>query len=196
MLYNKKVMKLKKLRKIHQGKFLSYYEGDFENENGTKKTYEIVSRDGHLNEENFGKNVPAGVALVSLSEDHQRILLQSEFRYATNKFIYNFPAGLVDPGESVEQAARRELREETGLEVVDVIDVLPPSYASPGTSDELMQIIICTVKGEIKPSCYELEEIQAKWFTKEEVKQLLKNKEPMSARTQMFLWSWVNKEIL
>lgn len=184
-------MKIIALRKIHQGKFLSYYEGDFINENGTRKTYEFMSRDHHLTLETFGNNIPAGVGMVALSTDRQRVLLEEEYRYACNRFIYNFPAGIIDPGENAEQAAKRELKEETGLDLIEVIDVLSPSYASPGTSDEQMQIIVGVVSGEIKPSCYELEEIHAKWFTKEQVKQLLKDKAFMSVRTQMFLWSWV-----
>ena len=189
-------MKIVKLTKIHEGKFLSYYEGEFINENGTKKVYEFSSRDPHLTLETFGKNGPAGVGMVALSKNHQKVLLEEEFRYAANKFIYNFPAGIIDAGEDASEAAKRELKEETGLDLIEIIDVLPPAYTAPGTSDETMQIVVGVVDGEIKPSCYELEEIHAKWFTKEEVKKLLDEKAFMSVRTQMFLWSWVNNKIL
>ena len=190
------MMKIVALRKIHQGKFLSYYEGDFINENGFKKTYEFMSRDNNLTIETFGKNVSIGVGMVALSLDHQKVLLEEEYRFACDRFIYNFPAGIIDEGETPEEAAKRELKEETGLDLINIIDSLSPSYASPATSDELMQIIICTVSGEIKPSCYEVEEIHAKWFSKDEVKVLLKNKAFMSARTQMFLWQWANSDLL
>ena len=94
----------------------------------------------------------------------------------------------------MEEAAKRELKEETGLDLVEIKDVLPPSYASQGTSDELMQLIICTCEGEIKESIFADEEIIAKWYTKEEVKNLFLQNAYMSVRTQMFLYMWINEK--
>ena len=185
-------MKLKKITKVYEGKFLSYYIADFENKEGHLKSYEFISRDKNVNVDNFGKNKPAGVGMVSFNVGQTKVLLQKEFRLATNNWVYNFPAGLIDEGEDAINAAKRELFEETGVNLVKVIDVLSPSYASQGTSDELMQIVICECEGEIKESCYEDEEIIAKWYTKEEIKKLLNQGVFMSVRTQMFLWQWVN----
>ena len=187
-------MKLIDLKQIHKGKFLSYYVASYLNKDNHVKEYEFISRDPHLTKERFGNNVPAGVGMVSFSVNKDKILLQSEFRLATNHFVYNFPAGLIDKGETVEQAAKRELKEETGLDLVQIDKVLPPSYASPGTSDELMQIVICRCKGEIEDSIFVDEEIKASWYTKEEVKSLLEKGANMSVRTQMFLYMWVNEK--
>ena len=184
-------MKLLDLKQIHQGKFLSYYVATFLNKENHIKEYEFISRDPCLTKESFGNNVPAGVGLVPFNKTKDKILLQREFRLATNKFIYNFPAGLIDEGESAEDAAKRELKEETGLDLVSIEAVLPPSYASPGTSDEQMKIVICTCEGTLQESCFADEEIQASWFTKEEVRQLLKEAY-MSVRTQMLLYMWIN----
>ena len=187
-------MKLLDLKQIHKGKFLSYYVASFLNKDGKVKEYEFISRDSALTKEKFGNNVPAGVGLVALNKAQDKVLLQAEFRLATNHFVYNFPAGLIDKGETVEEAAKRELKEETGLDLVEIIDVLPPSYASQGTSDELMQLAICTVEGEIKDSCFADEEIKANWYTKEQVKTLFLEKAFMSVRTQMFLYMWINEK--
>ena len=186
-------MKLLDLKQIHKGKFLSYYVATYLNKDNKIKEYEFISRDPNLSIDTFGKNVPAGVGLVPFNKDKTKIVLQSEFRLATNHFIYNFPAGLIDKGETAEIAAKRELKEETGLDLVSIEAVLPPSYASPGTSDEEMKIVICTVEGEIRESCFADEEIQAKWFTKKEVKKLLDEGAYMSVRTQMLLYMWVNE---
>lgn len=187
-------MKLIDLKQIHKGKYLSYYLATYLNKDNQIKEYEFISRDKDLTKDKFGHNLPAGVGLVPLSLDKSKVLLQAEFRLATNRFVYNFPAGLIDKGETAEVAAKRELKEETGLDLVEVIATLSPSYASQGTSDELMQILICTCKGEIKESCYADEEITARWYTKEEIKELLKQNAFMSVRTQMFLWQWCNSE--
>lgn len=48
-------------------------------------------------------------------EDDEKILLNKEYRMSVGGFVYNFPAGLIDDGETPEQAARRELKEETDL---------------------------------------------------------------------------------
>ena len=191
-MYYNRVMKLLDLKQIHRGKFLSYYVASYLNKDNKIKEYEFISRDPNLTKDSFGKNVPAGVGMVPFSVDKEKIVLQSEFRLATNKFVYNFPAGLIDEGETPEVAAKRELKEETGLDLVKIEAVLSPTYASPGTSDELMQIVVCLVKGEIKESCFVDEEIKARWYTKKEIKNLLKEGAYMSVRTQMFLWQWAN----
>ena len=187
-------MKLIKLSKIHEGKYLSYYVADYMNNNGHIKSYEFISRDKNLTIETFGKGKPQGVGMVSFSLDKNKVLLQKEFRLATNNWVYNFPAGLIDEGESVEEAAKRELREETGVNLIEIIDVLSPCFASQGTSDEMMSIVICLCDGEIKDSCFEDEEIEAGWYSKEEVKKLLDDKVYMSVRTQMFLYQWIHEK--
>ena len=186
-------MTLKSLKKVYQGKFLTYYVATFDLLNGNIKEYELVSRDPNLTLEKFGKNKCAGVGMVTFNVGKTKILLQREFRPATNRWVYNFPAGLIDEGETALDAAIREVREETGLKVVKVEAVLPPSYASQGTSDELMQIVICECEGEITGSIYAEEEIKPEWYTKEEIKKLIDEGAYMSVRTQMFLWQWSNQ---
>lgn len=187
-------MKLIALNKIHEGKFLTYYVASYVNDLGHIKDYEFISRDKNLTMDTFGKVAPQGVGMVSFSKDKQRVLLQKEFRLATNNWVYNFPAGLIDEGEKPEETAKRELKEETGVNMISVDKVLPPSYASQGTSDEMMYIVICRCEGDIKESCYEDEEIIANWYTKEEVRKLIEEGAYMSVRTQMFLYQWVNEK--
>ena len=187
-------MKLVKLQQLHKGKYLSYYVADYVNANGDIKQYEFISRNPNLTIESFGKTTPAGVGMVVFSKDKNYVLLESEFRLATNNYVYNFPAGLIDKGEDAATAAKRELKEETGVNLLNIEAVLSPSYASQGTSDEMMQIVICTAEGEIKESCFADEEIKAKWYPKAEIKALIDQGAYMSVRTQMFLWQWVNEK--
>jgi ADP-ribose pyrophosphatase len=64
-----------------------------------------------------------------------RYVLIRQFRPPTGRYIFEFPAGLVDAGETYEQTAIRELREETGY-VGSVERVSPALYSSPGLISE------------------------------------------------------------
>ena len=62
------------------------------------------------------KNTPDGVIIYSLyGEKKDRVVLVRQYRYAIDSYIYEFPAGLVEPGEDYKEAGIREMKEETGL---------------------------------------------------------------------------------
>lgn len=65
-----------------------------------------------------------------------RIMLVKEFRIPLGSWSIGFPAGLIDPGETVESTIARELREEVGLELVDIAHLSPPIFSSCGMTDE------------------------------------------------------------
>lgn len=55
------------------------------------------------------------VIYAVLKDDPEKIVLVRQYRYPINKYIYELPAGLIDEGETSEQTAIREMKEETGL---------------------------------------------------------------------------------
>lgn len=79
---------------------------------------------------------PKSVVLIPLPE-RGRIILIRQFRYAVNRFLWELPAGSVDPGETPEQAARRECHEEIG-QVPDTIVRMTSMHPTPGYCDEEM----------------------------------------------------------
>lgn len=79
-------------------------------------------------------------------DDLLRVLLVKQFRPPLNRVTVELPAGLVDAGESVEQSALRELREETGF-VGIVTNVHPPSPLSPGMTEEKVVLVEVLVQG-------------------------------------------------
>lgn len=81
------------------------------------------------------------VALLPLI-DPDRICLIENQRYAIGKTLIEVPAGTIDPGESPDQTARRELREETGFDA-DRLDFVREWYVSPGVMNERMYLFIC-----------------------------------------------------
>ena len=110
-------MKLKDFKQTKKGKFLSSYELTYINKEGKDKIYEMVSRESDLSAESVGKKT-AGVAIAGFKDG--KILLIREFRMGVNRYVTAFPAGLIEDGESPEEAADRELREETGMRIVKI----------------------------------------------------------------------------
>ena len=88
-----------------------------------------------------------------------------------------------------EIAAARELREETGLTLLSIEDKLYDSYSAIGFSNETNAVVIGKASGEFAPSTSTLEEIEAAWYTKKQVKELLKNNH-FAARTQAYCYMW------
>ena len=183
-------MKLDRINKIYEGKFLTYYIADYINNENEIKKYELVSRNKALSLDNFGEIKKNGVAIIAIDGD--KVLLEKEFRLACNKWIYSFPAGLIDEGETLEEAAKRELFEETGLELYEINGTLPFVHNSIGISDDSLATVFGKARGTIKDSIFVNEEIEASWYTKEECKKLLEGNN-LSARCQMFLYMWIGE---
>ena len=123
-LPERRTMKLLSMKKQYDGTWLHGYELTYENRAGRKKTFEMVSRNALNGPSEIGARV-SGVTIVAWKDD--RLLLLKEFRMSINRTIYNLCAGMLEEGESVEDCARRELYEETGLRVARFLDILPPS---------------------------------------------------------------------
>ncbi len=83
---------------------------------------------------------PDSVIILPVLKSDQIILIK-QYRAAINDYIYEVPAGVVEPGESVRDAARRELIEETGYEPGELIEV-GIYYPTPGYSTEKMHFFI------------------------------------------------------
>ncbi len=125
---------------------------------------------------------PSGVSIVATYGD--RMLLLHEFRMGVNRTIYNLCAGMLEPGESIEECVARELYEETGLKVRKIKKILPPSFAAVAISDTTTYIAFVEAEGDFEDHTSENEQIEARFYTKEEIKRLLET-ESFSSRAQM-----------
>ena len=185
-------MKLNNIKQLQKNHFLHMYEASYTNEEGNEKKYEFISRNAELTKAQFEQGSEAcAVGIIAFNETMDKILVLKEFRLACDRWLYNFPGGLIDEGETPLIAAKRELKEETGLEVLDFIGEMSPAVTAVGLSDESVYTVICTVKGNFEKSTSADEEIEAHWLTKDEVKELIESGALMSLRTQSFLWMWV-----
>ena len=76
-----------------------------------------------------------------------RVLLIRQFRHAADRFIWEVPAGRLDPGESPERCAERELEEETGRRA-GRIERLTTIFTTPGFTDEQIHLFAAYDLGE------------------------------------------------
>jgi ADP-ribose pyrophosphatase len=183
-------VKFKSIEKKAEGKFITRFDINYETEDGQDKKYEIISRKKDISTfEELHGDEPDAVVLIMHSPDGKRVLVNKEFRMAPGMWVYNFPAGLIDPGEDADTAAARELKEETGLDLISIEDRIGLSYSAVGFSNEMNVCVVGVCDGEIRQSDSSFEEIEAAWYTKEEVRELLKT-ERFAARTQAYLYMW------
>lgn len=183
-------MKYVGIRKIHEGRFITRYDVDYETAEGRPKTYEIISRNRDIRTlDELQNKKPDSVIMILTDEAGERLLVSREYRMAMAQWIYNFPAGLIDAGETPEESARRELWEETGLTLRRIDDVLDGSYSAIGFSNERNVCVFGVASGEFSKSTSDAEEIVPGWFTKEEMRRLLRT-EAFAARTQAYCYAW------
>ena len=187
-------MKFESIKKIIGGKFILRYDITYRTEDGGEKVYEMISRKGDIrNHQELCSDTPDAVVLIMHDETGEKILIDREFRLATGEWVYNFPAGLIDEGETPEESAKRELWEETGLELYAVEDRIPISYSAVGFSNETNVCIVGRARGEFRKSTSVVEEIEPGWYTKAQVRELIANY-PFAARTQAYCYVWSKDE--
>ncbi len=83
---------------------------------------------------------PGAVVIVAVDE-HENVLLVRQYRYAVGMEMLEVPAGTLEPGETPDDAAPRELKEETGYSARRW-DLLTRYYSSPGILTEEMRVFL------------------------------------------------------
>jgi ADP-ribose pyrophosphatase len=102
--------------------------------------------DGSTGELEMIRHPGASAIIPFLSDpagEDPQILLIKQYRYAAEDFLYEVPAGRLDPGESPAECARRELMEETGCRA-EMIEPLYTFYTTPGFIDERIHGFLAT----------------------------------------------------
>jgi hypothetical protein len=124
-------------------------------------------------------NSRGAVMIIAVIKQSDELILVKQFRPPTAKYVIEFPAGLIDPGENASSTAVRELYEETGYHG-EIIEVSEPAYSSPGMSGEMLITVKMEVNGDhfndgLPESCQEdSEDIETVLVKKSELKAFLK----------------------
>ncbi len=179
------VKKLKEIRPAGGG-FLKKYELHYDAD-GQPVCWEVISLNDLKTERDLASRKTA-VEIIPRFEDGDYLLCR-EFRFAVNDYVWEFPTGIIDGDESPRQAAERELREETGLELVSVDRALPPACYCVGLTDEIIVPLFVTVRGEMKPCDDAYEDIMPCKMSVEQIRQLLNQENVKITETCMLILS-------
>jgi ADP-ribose pyrophosphatase len=138
--------------------------------------------------------MPDAVVIVPFVKHTEgtRLLLVREYRMPINQHMIAFPAGLVDPGETAESTAERELLEETGYQVVTVLDKSPPTlFPSAGLTDECFQFVFVEAEYAGLASLEASEEIELVSVSLEGLRELMAKDQAFCGRTWPLCYQYI-----
>ena len=146
-----------------EAKWIGLHKINWTDHAGEKRLWEVASR---KTRGSSGVDAVAMVPILLYPSKPASVLIIHQYRPPASGVCIEFPAGLVDEGESIETAAVRELKEETGL-VGRVVELCPTVVSDPGMTTANMQLAVVEVnmkEGEDPPK-QDLQE--AEWIERE-----------------------------
>ena len=183
---------------LAQTKFVSLYDVAYENKLGKEKHWTVSSRKSkeeleQIYLQNKEDKIDA-VVICAYHKSEKKLVLINQYRVPINKHIYELPAGLVDNNEDAETSVRRELKEETGLDLISInkINSKDKLYLSPGMTDESVAFVYCVCDGKLSDEYLEEDEdIKALLISQEDAKNILEQDEPIDIKAYLILQMFV-----
>ncbi len=175
-------MKVTKDKVLAKTPYVKFIERSYEDKNGKKCKWSFAQRNNNRN------------AVMIIATVGDKLVVTKEYRIPLADFEIGFPAGLVDDGESIEHAAIRELKEETGLDTVEIVRSTPFVFNSAGITDE--KIAMVYIKAEGTPSKEfqeEAEDIETWLLTPTEVNEVLCSQFSFSAKAYIEMYEFVRR---
>ncbi|MCP4754501.1 MAG: NUDIX hydrolase [Proteobacteria bacterium] len=140
-------MEIRNVKKVTDYKHLNMFEISYLDRDRNEKSWQIASRSKDPKCVSGQFDMPDAVVIVPMHTEEGKLVLIKEFRVPLGDYQYGFPAGLIDEGESIQDACQRELKEETGLDVARFLRMSPPIYSSTGMTDESVAMIHVECEG-------------------------------------------------
>lgn len=166
-------MEIKEIKKLTNYKWLNLFAIDFIDASGKPNSWLMASRKNNP----LAEKAPRAdaVVIVPWHTEERKLVLLHEFRVPINGRQYAFPAGLIDPGETVESTARRELKEETGLDLTEIVMTSPPLNSSAGLTDEAINIVFAHCTGRPRNVSLRAEEAETVLVSQAEALALMRD---------------------
>ncbi|SIS62603.1 NUDIX hydrolase [Alicyclobacillus vulcanalis] len=133
---------------------------------------------------------PGAVAVLAEVEPNQVVLVR-QYRKPCEQILWEIPAGKLEPGESPEDAARRELSEETGYRCEGPLTPVHVFYTAPGFSNEKLHVYYARdlALGARHPDGDE--DVEARLFSRDELGAMLAKGDIQDAKTLVALYWWM-----
>ena len=188
--------RIKGIRKLTDNRYLNLYELDATFRDGSRAPYYVASRRKSTDSIKAAShdNHPDGVILCGVyGEEKDRLVLIRQYRYPIDGYVYEFPAGLVEPGEDMVQAGIREMLEETGLSFSPVHST-QPFFMTVGMTDESCGFVFGYCDGQPTNAHQEgSEDIQVVLADRAECRRILKE-ELVAMPCALVLMQFINCE--
>ena len=188
------------VKQVTNNRYLNFFELEAVRRDGGTFPYYMASRAKTVEElyMNCPDKGPDGVTIFALyGEKADRVVLVRQLRYAVGGYVYELPAGLVEQGEDIGEAAVREMREETGLslQVKSTQAWAARSYfMTDGMTDEACSYVYGTCTGTVSTGGLEdTESLEVLLADREEARRILKE-EPVALSCAMMLMRFVTDE--
>jgi ADP-ribose pyrophosphatase len=197
-------MTVKNITMLADTEYLKLYDAEYINKSGKSRNWSIASRkDLHTLKSiyfNGSEDKIDAVIIVATyvdtatHADEEKLVVIKQFRVPLNDYVYEIPAGLIDCGEDFEATVRRELKEETGLDLlqIDYNKTKPKAYISTGMTDESAALVYCTCLGEVSKIYLEPDEdIEVMLLSKEEAKTLIRSNEKIDIKAFLAIQNFI-----
>ncbi len=157
---------------LHKGNLIELHKERVELDDGEHTYFDIVKH-------------PGGAVIAAFNERGEICLLK-QWRHAVGEFIWEFPAGCLEPNEPAIETAKRELEEETGV-VASEWRELGKIVPSPGFSNEILYLYEARAlqQGTLKLDA--AEKLEAHWLPFDEVLKMARNGDICDAKTLALL---------
>lgn len=193
--------KINSIKKQTDNRYVNLYNVKATSVHDTPVNYFVASRAKDVDSLKITtrRNDPDGVIIYAIyGEAHDKVVLIRQYRYTLGDYIYEFPAGLVEPDENYHEGAIRELYEETGLSLspIQVSDAYQkPYFTTVGMTDESCATVYGYASGAISTKAQEdTEEIEVVLADRQEVKRILKEEKVAIMTAYMLMHFLKDKE--
>ena len=159
-------------RRVFEGRIITVDVDEVEEPGGVRGVREVVRH-------------PGSVAALPVHADG-RVVLVRQYRYPVDAEVWELPAGKIDPGETPEEGARRELEEEVGLRAGH-LEPISVFYTTPGFCSEVMHLFRATALTSVPPRPEEDERIEVGLFTFAAAREMIRRGEVREGKTLVAL---------
>lgn len=176
------------IEKLTDQKWLNLYDVAYTAKDGSAHHWLMCSRKDKPIEQAPEPDAVYIAAIVP-SPEGNRLVMTKEFRVTIDDVEYGFPAGLIDEGETIESTVRREMKEETGLDVETIHHISPPVYSSAGMSDESCCMALITASGTPSTHLNEThEQIEVLLYDVADIRALLQSRNKIAGKAWGLLY--------